>query len=203
MGQFWAMKKIIFSKKATTGMVFLFCMAGFSNCKKETASADAAADPAVLTTNSIISKAKPAEVYVSGYEYDADGSMHAVYWKNGKEVRLDRNASEGLGIAVSDTNVYVVGDGGENDKAYGVAKYWKNGIAVDLTSGQYNAQATAIAVSGNDVYACGMENNGAGFAEPKYWKNGVATGLPYNANATMVVLTSITEVMCMYAAGKG
>ncbi len=56
-------------------------------------------------------------------------------------------------------DVYVAG--GEDDAATftQVAKYWKNGTAVNLSNGVSNAVATSgdLFVSGNDVYVSGFE----------------------------------------------
>lgn len=53
------------------------------------------------------------------------------------------------------TNVYAAGY--EYNGTHNVAKYWKNGIPVDLTHGSNNAELTSIYISGNDIYAAGYE----------------------------------------------
>lgn len=65
-------------------------------------------------------------------------------------------------------DIYVAGQEHE------VAKYWKNGQEVLLSSQSLNAVATSIAVVGNDIYVAGKEGDLflSGNNKAKYWKNG-------------------------------
>ena len=120
-------------------------------------------------------------IFVAGQDVYACGALEARYWKNGNAVSLDGVAKS---IFVSDGDVYVAGSqtDGEPFQTYNghsyrrVAKYWKNGTAVNLSDGTKDAYATSIAVSGNDVYVAGYEENDAGTQNwvAKYWKNGNA-----------------------------
>ncbi len=66
--------------------------------------------------------------------------------------------------------------GWESNGTVQVAKVWKNGTAVALSDGTHGALATAIAVSGDDVYVAGGVHVGP-FEAATYWKNGVAVPL--------------------------
>jgi hypothetical protein len=130
-----------------------------------------------------------SDVYVAGQEND----LYSVLFNNGKTVAASKywkngvpyNLSDGTryatanSITVSGSDVYVAG--WENNveitspalaNVFSVAKYWKNGIPVNLTDGTSNAKANSIIVSGGDIYVAGYENNNA-----KYWKDGIAVAL--------------------------
>jgi hypothetical protein len=72
-------------------------------------------------------------------------------------------------------NVYIAGR--LSNGTYGVAAYWKNGVATQVTDGTKASVAYAIAVSGNDVYVGGIEYDANGDSYLKYWKNGIPTTL--------------------------
>ncbi len=118
-------------------------------------------------------------IFIFNGDVYACGALEGKYWKNGNPVELGGTANS---IFVSNGDVYVGGTqtDGQPYQTYNgeryrvVAKYWKNGNPISLTDGSKNAYATSIAVSGNDVYVAGYEENtpGAGDNVAKYWKNG-------------------------------
>ena len=146
------------------------------------------------------------DAYVAGREWngksyqDASGKTYkksvAKYWKNGLPVILTDGTEDAFttSIVVSGTDVYVAGTEW-NGKSYqiqgstyiyrkSIAKYWKNGKAVNLTDGTEDAEAKCIAISGNDVYVAGIVN---GYAT--YWKNGIAIKLSnVESDATSIFL---------------
>lgn len=153
------MKKIVYS--------FLLLPAAFSCSKKTEEPVPPASGPAV---------------YISGFSRNAaDNGTYACYWKNGVQVALTSNNTSGSDasaedIAVSGNDVYVAG-GEKNASGKYVARYWKNGVATDLTNGAEHGYASGIEVNGTDVYIAFQEMNAAGKYVAKYWKNGVVTNL--------------------------
>jgi hypothetical protein len=124
------------------------------------------------------------------------------YWKNGVPTTLGTAGYNYCkAICVANDDVYVCGyqDYGQ---AYAKAVYWKNGVAVPLTSGGQRAEAKSIAVVGNDVYVVGtIEYNVGNQSGPKatLWKNGNPTALSTQNSYANDVKVLGTEV---YIAGE-
>jgi len=69
-------------------------------------------------------------------------------------------------------DVYIVGTSVATN-GYGVATYWKNGVAKKVADSLSNSIGRSITVSGTDVYVAGQSGDGSA----TYWKNGVAIKL--------------------------
>lgn len=123
------------------------------------------------------------DVLLSGKDIYMTGSTQIgqkvvpAYWKNGEAVILnDTISGDAEGIYISGNDVYVVGT---ISTSFNTAVYWKNGVLVNLSKGNYNTLGFSIAVSGNDVHVAGFADIAQkGFA--RYWKNGVETELTGN-----------------------
>jgi hypothetical protein len=118
------------------------------------------------------------DVYVAGWEGDYLVMKYnrSKYWKNGQEFFLTGPTGAGANaIAVAGNDVYVAGY--ELKGGRWAAIYWKNGVAVALTSGLKDAEATDIALVGTDVYVSGYEGDVA-----RIWKNGQVVELGNTVN---------------------
>ncbi len=97
-----------------------------------------------------------------------------MYWKNGTPTLLP--SPEGVysvtGIAVDGSDVYVSGASYTSNPGGPIATYWKNGVAVLLSSNV--SYANAIAVANGNVYVAGIDE---GPETAVLWTNGTPTGL--------------------------
>jgi len=129
-------------------------------------------------------------VYIAGTGTNSDG-YYAMYWKNGVPVVL-KNSYGGWArdMVIVNGDVYVAGNAASAGGALSAAKYWKNGIDVQLSTGSEQHIVTGIAVSNDDVHVVGMMG---GFREvAKYWKNGVETilsPLSYHSSAEDIAIS--------------
>jgi hypothetical protein len=130
---------------------------------------------------------KDSDVYVGGSVSTANG-FDAVIWKNGLISYLPQGngvntfgvpANVGItSITVSGTDVYAAGRGSylnNSGQTTPVARYWKNGTAVNIISPNKPSSFNGIAVSGNDVYVVGYIFTAGNDAT--VWKNGIPNTL--------------------------
>jgi len=138
------------------------------------------------------------DIYVVGTE-NINPSLHRVYWKNGKQVRITSTEGayvidfESVGMAVQGSDVFIAAGERPDSTAKFSGKYWKNGAVTTLTDGTTNVFPNSIAVSGNNVFVCGWYDVNPDTYSYKfaYWKNGQMTILPststtYRANRLAV-----------------
>jgi len=69
--------------------------------------------------------------------------------------------------------LYVAGY--ESNGSKKVAKLWKNGVAQNISNGNFDATIAAIAVKNDKVYLTGYEADGPSGSRGKYWIDGVPT----------------------------
>jgi hypothetical protein len=104
----------------------------------------------------------------------------AVIWKNEVPTALPntKKASTANGIAISDNDIYVCGEGNDLSVGTSSAIYWKNGITNILKE---NGGISSIAVQGTDIYLGGSYEVTPGYfntiSSAAIWKNGVITKL--------------------------
>jgi hypothetical protein len=144
------------------------------------------------------------DVYVSGMLIMASGNYAAVYWKNGALTMLGDSTtccSTTTGICVDGSdNVYV--SGGDSASPH---VYWKNGAVVDLPSlgpELYENGTAGIAVSGNDVYVCGISYDPADSSQKAvYWKNGNLVNLTPSRDESAEASAIAVQGNDVYVAG--
>lgn len=148
----------------------------------------------------------------------------ATYWKNGKAVNLpsmgylaggSSTTSEHddyvSGIFVNGSDVFVSGGSNEyqidSANTYQFARYWKNGVSVNLSGGLIDSSTggtvssrpytTGIFVSGNDVYVSGTLSG----SRALYWKNGAPIFLTGNGTLGAGAEAIFVNGSDVYAAG--
>ncbi len=86
-----------------------------------------------------------------------------------------------------------IGGTAMNENGVPVASYWKDGVPINLSATYqdavfYNSVGFGMAMSGNDVYVCGVLYTSKGNI-PAYWKNGVPVVLtPGTGQATAIAV---------------
>ncbi len=136
-----------------------------------------------------------SDVYVSGNGEDIAGNnLSAIVWKNGIATTLSNvNRPTTSSVFVSGADVYVTGRHNFAGNL-SIAKLWKNGNEINLTSdGITNyGSANSIFIYGNDVYVAGTRQIPTGGLKlGTVWKNGSLTlltnqNLSCSANAIFV-----------------
>jgi len=140
-------------------------------------------------TNGPVSPAG-VDVYITGYGTVLPNTV-ARYWKNNKQFDLAlstpgyfQKSEFAAGIAVAGNDLYICGYGSSGKNPITglnyIAKYWKNGVSVNLTDSSPKSYATGIGIAGTDVYVIGTGTTPDLNQLPigKYWKNGVGVILP-------------------------
>ncbi|WP_254411190.1 hypothetical protein [Dyadobacter diqingensis] len=125
------------------------------------------------------------DVYIAGSVYDPFNIHLPSYWKNGVPIIGNGNALGTMtGISISGSEVYTCGF--TQNQIGPVAKYWRNGIEVNLSNSKNVTNAVAIAASGNDVHVVGFEfDRVTSRFTPKYWKNGIENNLDDSGNSAL------------------
>jgi hypothetical protein len=96
--------------------------------------------------------------------------------------------SGGLGVYVAGFEMfYNAGSDGLPSSAGAprVAKIWKDGVAVNMTDGRFDAVANSVWADGKDVYAVGFERNADSVQVATLWKNGTSTRLGDGKNSSV------------------
>jgi hypothetical protein len=162
----------------------------------------------VGSTKQLTATIEPSNATVKDYTWTIDNESVATVNSSGLvtgiaigTVTVTATTSDGSKtatcvIAVS-PDVFVAGYEHNGSSAH-IAKYWKNGVATNLTDGTQNAYASSIFVSGSDIHVAGRELN-SGIYMARYWKNGKSVTLTNGASEAYSVFVSNNDV---YIAGS-
>lgn len=105
-------------------------------------------------------------VYCYGSKY-----YYAAYWIDGQPTVLTARGHI-WDLAVSGADVHAVGYEVKPTEAGYFPTYWQNGVSTPLDSITPANELTGIAVSGPDVYICGVYHPNDVFSKARCWKNG-------------------------------
>lgn len=125
------------------------------------------------------------DVYVTCYEYDFPTAEQIRIWKNGIPVTLTASTLGAVPycLFVNGADVYIGGfeREGTPSNQNGVAKYWKNGVAVTMGDSPNGLDIIrSIYMDGNDLYVAGVLGSVTAVSTPVMWKNGT----PYTLSGT-------------------
>jgi hypothetical protein len=146
-----------------------------------------------LTDGSVYSTV--VSIAVEGDNVYAAGNIGNVggYWKNGHFNLLKGvggNNAQVSSILIVKHDIYIGGAEVIDEFGNTMATYWKNGIPIPLGVPILNGSfANSIAVSRNDVYACGWQIT-SDRPEAAFWENGMITGVLRFRDATSIALSN-------------
>ncbi len=138
-------------------------------------------------------------VYVSGYEYNAQGKRVAKYWKDGVATDLSNGSTDAVANSIYCTDQEVIVAGYQtNATGKKVAVIWKNGVSTDLTDGSSDAEAKSVyAASQFFVMVAGEE---AGVA--RLWQNGALQSFEVQSKGSAnCVFVDVANNSTVYVAG--
>lgn len=146
------------------------------------------------------------DVYVGGFEYKS-GAQYATYWKNGAVNVVGPKFSSATSIFVLGKDVYLAGGYPSDTTRLSTinAVYWKNGTAVNLTTGGTAGNVSSITSSGTHVYTAGY----ADFADGQhtaYWKDSTVVELansPVGSSATSICVSGSDVYVAGYQTING
>jgi IPT/TIG domain len=142
----------------------------------------------------VVLSSDSANIYFGGYGMSTiTNNQIAEYWKNGVPVILSDGTKRETtsGIFVSGSDIYLAGNQVSSTNSY--PEYWKNGNPIIINDSL--GTATAITVSGNDVYVAGTLNGRFPFpfgSMAVYWKNGTEVKLTngiFNSSASCIAVS--------------
>ncbi len=134
--------------------------------------------------------ASGSDIYVagSGETGKTDIPDIAMYWKNGEPVELGTFIGDARGIAISGSDVHVVGWEAKDDSV--CARYWKNGKLIKLPIDMKYTYLHTIAIDGPDVYIGGYASaNNDNDQWVKIWKNQVDQSPGNHGQVTKIVVS--------------
>ncbi len=144
------------------------------------------------------------DVYIVGYEMSLTGKYTAMLWKNNLPNSLTDGNEDAManGVAVVNSDVYVVGQRKLPNNDNWIATLWKNGEPISLSDPTTtNANAYDIAVVGTDVYVIGESRILSDLSSKHvYWKNGELSYLSNNevGSGNQSITSSGNQVYMMW-----
>ncbi|WP_300670657.1 hypothetical protein [Soonwooa sp.] len=156
-----------------TALVFVICLLAFTSCRHNNNLNED-------NPNQDNTTIKGKDIYILGYEGNADNRSESRLWKNGQLFDLKINLATTYinDIFVSGKDLYAVGTETLNQKS--TVKLWKNGTLVYSSPSAVNTIGLQIFAANNSVYFTYYEKLADDIPRNKafrLWKDGTITNL--------------------------
>ena len=149
-------------------------------------------EPHYLSDGETHAEARAIAVHGSDVHILVEDGQVLKHWKNGEASRIDSppnwSASAGDLIVTEEGDVYITGSITEIGGKV-VAKYWKNGVSIDLNTDYEPVYPNRIAIGGDKVYVAGSGTKKVGspyIYNALYWENDVVHVLPDIGNSAAI-----------------